>query len=119
MSASSLAFDASGERLAIGTYDGTVQIRDTSSWEIQRSFRAGSVVIMNVVFSPDGDLLATSGEDATIRVLDTHAESGAQRLALRGHELLVSGLDFSPDGTRLVSSAPTATLGCGPSISTS
>ena len=34
------------------------------------------------------------------------AESGAQRLALRGHELLVSGLDFSPDGKRLVSSAP-------------
>ena len=106
VSASSLAFDGSGDRLAIGTFDGTVQLRDTSSWEIQRSFRAGSVAVMNVVFSPDGDLLATSGEDATIRVFDTQAESGAQRLALRGHELLVSGLDFSPDGKRLVSSAP-------------
>ena len=57
-------------------------------------------------FSPDGELLATSGEDATIRVFDTRAESGAQRLALRGHELLVSGLDFSPDGKRLASAAP-------------
>ena len=61
---------------------------------------------MNVVFSPDGELLATSGEDATIRLFDTQAESGAQRLVLRGHELLVSGLDFSPDGKRLASAAP-------------
>jgi WD40 repeat protein len=106
VSGSSLTYDGSGERLAIGFYDGTVQIRDTSTWEIQRSLRAGSAAVMNIRFSPDGDLLATSGEDATIRVFDTRAESGAQQLVLRGHELLVSGLDFSPDGKRLVSAAP-------------
>ncbi len=70
--------------------------------------------VMNVVFSPDGDLLATSGEDATIRVFDTRAESGAQRLELRGHELLVSGLDFSPDGNRLAPPPPTASSRVGP-----
>jgi WD40 repeat protein len=61
---------------------------------------------MNVVFSPDGKILATSGEDATIRLFDTEAKSGALQLVLRGHEFLVSGLDFSPDGKRLASAAP-------------
>lgn len=104
--ASTLAYDGSGERLAIASYDGTVQIRDASTGDVQRSFGAGSVTVMQVVFSPDGEMLATSGEDAAIRLFDLDAEIGAQRLLLRGHELLVSGLDFSPDGKRLASASP-------------
>jgi WD40 repeat protein/class 3 adenylate cyclase len=103
--ASSLAYDAPGERLAIGFYDGNVEIRDASTGEVERSFRAGSVTVINVVFSPDGTMLATGGDDAAVRIFDTHAETGAQQLVLRGHELLVSGLDFSPDGNQLASAA--------------
>jgi WD40 repeat protein len=83
-----------------------VEIRDVSTGDVDREFRAGSVTVMNVVFSPDGRMLATSGEDATIRLFDTEATTGAQQLMLRGLEFLVSGLDFSPDGKRLASAAP-------------
>jgi WD40 repeat protein len=103
---SSLDYSPSGDRLAMGYFDGTVEIRDAAIGDIDRSFNAGSVTIMNVVFSPDGRLLATGGEDAVIRIFDTHAESGAQRTVLRGHAFLVSGLAFGPDGTRLTSAAP-------------
>jgi WD40 repeat protein len=99
-------YDGSGERLALGFYDGTVEIRDASTGSLQRTFEAGSVTVMNVVFGPDGRTLATSGEDATVRVFDLEAETGAQQLVLRGHQLLVSGLAFSPDGERLTSASP-------------
>jgi WD40 repeat protein/class 3 adenylate cyclase len=102
----SLTYDAAGERLALGFFNGKVEIRDASTGDVQRSFRAGSVTVMNVVFSPDGELLATSGEDGAVRVFDTRAESGAQQLVLRGHDFLVSGLDFGPDGKTLASAGP-------------
>jgi WD40 repeat protein len=102
--ATALAFGPDGATLAIGRFDGTVQIRDMSTGELVRRLGAHSGPVGEVAFSPDGERIATGGEDGTIRLFK--ARSGERQLILPAHELLVSGLAFTDDGKRLVSAAP-------------
>ena len=97
-------FDPTGSRLAVGLFDGFVEVFNVADLERVDRFAAHSGAVGDLVFSSDGERIATSGEDATARLFD--AATGEQQLVLRGHEYLVTGVAFSPDGTRLVSAAP-------------
>jgi WD40 repeat protein len=58
--------------------------------------------VFGIDFSPDGRLVATAGEDGTVRVWE--ADSGRELFAFYGHGEEVLNVSFSPDGRRLASS---------------
>jgi WD40 repeat protein len=62
----SLAFSPDGSRLAEGDPDGTVRVFDTRSGEEVLVLR-GHDTVREVVFSPDGSMLATAG-DGVVRI---------------------------------------------------
>ena len=66
-------------------------------------------IVSQTAFSPDGRLLATSGNDATVMLWDV--ASGAPVRQLTGHVGAIARIVFSPDGRRLVAAgAATAAI---------
>ena len=84
---------------------------------LENARRSGAVGILhghsggvgNVVFSPNGHLLASAGFDGTIRLWDpvSHRQLGAP---LRGNRSFVNGVAFSPDGRTLASAGEDGTI---------
>ncbi len=66
-----------------------------------------SLPVQNVIYSPDGRLLASAsgtwGSDDHGEVIIWDAATGERRFTLRGHPGPIMGLAFSPDGRRLAS----------------
>jgi WD40 repeat protein len=67
----SVVFSPDGRYLAVGTIGGSsVQLIDTSSWQVIRTFEGHTGGVTSVAFSPDGKLLASGSWDETIKLWD-------------------------------------------------
>jgi WD40 repeat protein len=64
--------------------------------------------VTSVVFSPDGQLIASGSDDKTVRVWNV--ATGSQQHKLTGHENWVTSVVFSPDGQLIASGSDDKTV---------
>lgn len=93
----SLGFSPNGNSLAIAGqpntgYSNEIWLMDTSSWNCAFKLRGHKGWVGTVSFNHKGNLLATGGEDKTIRLWDS--ETGKLKWALTGHKASIRGLAF-------------------------
>jgi WD40 repeat protein len=106
----SVSFSPDGKILACGTsapldekgrLRGEIRLWDVESGKVLRSLKGHSAVVTCVAFTPDGKILASTGQDGTVRLWDP--TTGDQLAKLEGHSELVTSVAFTADGKTLIS----------------
>ncbi|NOT57750.1 MAG: WD40 repeat domain-containing protein [Deltaproteobacteria bacterium] len=80
----------------------------TSPYQLRQTLSRHNSVGNSVAWSPDGNFVATGGNDGSIRIWDT--KSGQEVRMLVGHRNAVRSVAWSPDGRWLASGSADNTV---------
>jgi WD40 repeat protein len=96
-----VAFRPDGKQIAVGNVDQTIALYDTTG-KLEQRWNAHGVAVNCVAYSPNGQLLASGGNDTLVRVWSV-ANPGVDPIVLAGHLGPVSGVAFRKDNQHLAS----------------
>jgi len=115
---SSILYSPKGNQIASGSQDSTIRLWDIESGTclhiLSAHLRYGSTrsdyhePIASIVYSPQGDLLASASKDSTVRLWDV--ETGDCRNILIGHTGAIQIVMYSPQGGQVVSGGEDGSL---------
>ncbi len=93
----SLAWNDSGDQLASGGRDNTINLWDFPTGALSTSLAGHTAPIWNLAFSPDNQILASASEDHTVKLWDLSLALPTQPMTtLIGHTDQVRDVTFSP-----------------------
>lgn len=100
-SSTAIAWSPDSSRLAVGDYDGTVNIWDIFRKAIVSTYHGHTLAIHELAWSPDGKRIASASEDKTVQVWDT--TSGQNLVTYKDHNSSVTTVAWSHDGKYIAS----------------
>lgn len=94
-----VAFSPDGKQLVTADVE-SLCFWEVGTWELLRRQPRASLVGA-LAFSPDGRILASSGNEASVELIDPETGTSLATLATNAEPTYVSWMRFSPDGTQL------------------